>query len=232
MKDRLASIKSPSEGGTEKTDRPRRERRRDRLSRRKTLDTELQPSESKDSLIETNLNQKSRKSDSNLTRTNSVSSTEGILGGDTTLRVASPPSVLSDKDSAAFATTKLTSPVKFEPSSAVSRESRLRSPESLRESRVKSPDSNTTREPRVRSPDSTASQINNSPSVRSPISSRSQSRESGLCSPERPPSRPRTPERSTPARSWSSEHGGSRPLSPASRDSSRALSPDNSNQSG
>ena len=214
----------------------RRERRRERASRRKTLESTTSGDQPADTvnITDADLLQKPRDSqpnlartESNLARTNSVSSTEGFLGGDTTLRVVSPPpSVISDMDSATTTTPtrKLTSPIKFEPGSGTTtRESCLRSPENSRESqRVKSPES--TREARVKSP-----QTVGSPSVRSPLSSRSQSRESGLCSPERPPShpasRPRTPERSTPARSRSPE----RPLSPPS--SSRPLSPDAGNQS-
>ena len=195
----------------------RRERRRERASRRKTLESTTtggdQPSDTVN-ITDADLLQKPRDSEpslsrteSNLARTNSVSSTEGFLGGDTSLRVVSPPpSVISDMDSTTTTPArKLTSPIKFEPGSGstTARESRLRSPESSQVSQtVKSPES--TRESRVKSPDTVGS-----PPVRSPLSSRSQSRESGLCSPERPPShpasRPRTPEHSTPARSRSPE---------------------------
>ena len=251
MKDRLATPKSVSdamrnaEGRDEDAKRAaRRERRRERASRRKTLESTTtggdQPSDTVN-ITDADLLQKPRDSDpnlsrteSNLARTNSVSSTEGFLGGDTSLRVVSPPSVIFDMDRTTTTTArKLTSPIKFEPGSGstTARESRLRSPESSQVSQtVKSPES--TRESRVKSPDTVGS-----PPVRSPLSSRSQSRESGLCSPERPPShpasRPRTPEHSTPARSRSPERplsppSTSRPLSPPP--TSRPLSPDAGNQ--
>ena len=246
MKDRLATPKSVSdamrnaEGRDVDAERAaRRERRRERASRRKTLESTTtgsdQPSDTVN-ITDADLLQKPRDSEpnlsrieSNLARTNSVSSTEGFLGEDTSLRVVSPPpSMISDMDSTTTTPArKLTSPIKFEPrsGSTTARESRLRSSESSQVSQtVKSPES--TRESRVKSPDT----------VGSPLSSRSQSRESGLCSPERPPShpasRPRTPEHSTPARSRSPERPLSppstfRPLSPPS--TSRPLSPDTGN---
>ena len=244
MKDRLATPKSVSDAVRNAEARDvdaeraaRRERRRERASRLKTLESTTtggdQPTDTVN-ITDADLLQKPRDSEpclsrteSNLARTNSVSSTEGFLGGDTSLRVVSPPpSVISDTDSTTTTPArKLTSPIKFEPGSGstTARESRLRSPESSQVSQtVKSPES--TRESRVKSPDTVGS-----PPVRSPLSSRSQSRESGLCSPERPPShpasRPRTPEHSTPARSRSPE----RPLSPPS--TSRPLSPDTGNKS-
>ena len=263
MKDRL-SVQKPAgagEGEEGVPERPRR--RRERTSRRKTLDSGRSHPE------QTAGDGYTRDSESNLTRTrtNSVSSTEGLLGGDTSLRVASPSSVQSDKENTTPNIKKLTSPAKFEPGGFSSRESRVKSPESAQGSRVTSPDHLTTsgvesrvrspevsqhQESRMRSPDTVAvnhivssaatsrSTSRESPSgVRSPLSSRSQSRESGLCSPERLssrprtpehpsresglcsperlPSRPRTPDRATPSRSRSPDKSGSgsRPLSPA-----------------
>ncbi len=188
-----STVKETKEKLASKTTDPaekerRRERRRERMSRRKTTDvTGLQLSDNKD-IIETNLSKISKEVDTNLTRTNSVSSTDGILGGDTNLRVASPQSVMSDIDSKSSG---LTQPHKFEPSSYS----------------------------RVRSPETTVSPVSG---MRSPhSSSRSQSRESGICSPERPQSRTGSQTRSRSPDNRSS----SRPLSPASKASSRALSP-------
>ena len=129
MKDRLATPKSVSdavrnaEGRDVDAERAaRRERRRERASRRKTLESTNtggdQPTDTVN-ITDADLLQKPRDSEpnisrtkSNLARTNSVSSTEGFLGGDTSLRVVSPPpSVISDMDSTTTTHTPGNSPL-------------------------------------------------------------------------------------------------------------------------